>query len=110
MEPGLGPGATFIVEFEGPAGEPTKQGWAQLFSNGAVTGFAVFRQKIEAREQEAMVPLETRKASGYVLAFDNTGGYLTGVAVANLSSQAGTLSVIINDDWGLKAGRSAASG
>ncbi len=35
-----------------------------------------------------MVPLETRNASKYILAFDNTAPLTTGVAVANLAAQA----------------------
>jgi len=100
IEPVLDPGATLIIESEAPAAGPTLQGWADLSTDGAVTGFAVFRQSVGEREQEAVVPLETRGSQSYVLAFDNTGNFVTGVAVANLSSQAGTLSVIINDDWG----------
>ena len=39
-------------------------------------------------EQEAVVPMETRNASSYLLAFDNTSGLVLGVAVENVSAQA----------------------
>ena len=39
------------------------------------------------------MPLESRRASTYLLAFDNTGGIATGVAVNSVSSQPLTVSV-----------------
>ncbi len=39
--------------------------------------------------QEAVVPLENRNASGYILAFDNTNGIATGVAVNSVSPVSG---------------------
>jgi hypothetical protein len=46
------------------------------------------------------VPLETRNAGAYVLTFDNTSGYDTGVALANVSTQPANVTVIIRDDNG----------
>ena len=38
-------------------------------------------------QQEAVVPLETRNASSYVLAFDNTNNASLSVALANVAAQ-----------------------
>ncbi len=73
-------------------------GSAQLAATGAVDGFAIFHQIQTA--QEAVVPMETRNASSYLLAFDNTNGLVLGVAVANVSAQAAIIPVIIRDDAG----------
>ena len=73
-------------------------GSAQLAATGAVDGFAIFHQ-IQT-QQEAVVPLETRNASSYLLAFDNTDGVVLGVAVANLSAQDVNIPVVIRDDTG----------
>ncbi len=100
LERTLNPGATLIIECEGPVTQDTQQGAAQLLSNGAISGFAMFRQSNGDAEQEAVVPLETRSASAYVLPFDNTTGIQTGVAVANLVAQAGASVVVIKDDAG----------
>ncbi len=54
--------------------------------------------------QEAMVPLETRNTSTYVLDFDNTVGLDTGVALANVSNQAANVPVVIRDDQGATLG------
>ena len=37
--------------------------------------------------QEAVVPLESRNASAYILAFDNTNGTATGIAVNSVSAR-----------------------
>ncbi len=46
------------------------------------------------------MPLESRSARSYLLAFDNTGGLTLGVAVANISSQTASIPVIIRSDNG----------
>jgi hypothetical protein len=53
------------------------------------------------------VPLEVRKASAYVLPFDNTSGLVAGVAVANTSAQAVNIPVVIRDDNGAQIGTGA---
>jgi hypothetical protein len=44
--------------------------------------------------------METRNASSYLLAFDNTNGLVLGVAVENVSAQNAVIPVIIRDDTG----------
>ncbi len=65
-------------------------------------GFAIF--KLIPGAQEAVVPLETRDAKSYVLAFDNTGGVGLGVSVANVSPQAANIGVVIRDESGARIG------
>src|SRR5262249_23051941 len=96
----LGPGATLTIESTGPDFQTVQRGWAQLLTSGNITGFAVFRQSLGANQHEAVVPLETRNAGSYVLAFDNTAGFVTGVAVANTSAQSAFIAVIIRDENG----------
>jgi hypothetical protein len=50
--------------------------------------------------QEAVVPLETRTPSAYVLAYDNTNGLATGLALANISTQAASVPVVVRDETG----------
>jgi hypothetical protein len=80
-------------------------GSIQLTSSGNITGFIVFHRTADG--QEAVVPLEVRKASAYVLPFDNTGGLVAGVAVANASAQAANIPVVIRDDTGAQIGTGA---
>ncbi len=94
--------ASLIVNTAGPQNPPVQTGSAQLWGTGALDGFAIFHQTSTA--QEAVVPLETRNASSYLLAFDNTGGVVLGVALANVSTQAGNVRVVIRDDAGAQIG------
>jgi hypothetical protein len=80
-------------------------GSAQLTTDGNVSGFAIFRY--QPTGQEAVVPLETRSAPSYILAFDNTGGTATGVAVSTNSLQAVSVPLVIRDDSGAQIGTGA---
>ena len=76
-------------------------GWAQLLYNGNVAAYAVFGQSTNgAATQEAVVPLETRTPGSFVIPFDTTGGYATGIALANVSTVGASITVIIRDDNG----------
>ncbi len=105
LDQSIAPNALFVVEAEGPANVPTVEGSAQLnttAATGAVDGFAIFH--FDPSAQEAVVPLETRNAPSYLLAFDNTNSVLTGVAVANVSAQSATIPVVLRDDTGTQIG------
>ncbi len=98
LDRSLSANASLIVNTTGPQTPPVQVGSAQLSANGAVDGFAIFH--LIPGAQEAVVPMETRNANSYLLAFDNTGGVVLGVAVANVSATAGNIPVIIRDDTG----------
>jgi hypothetical protein len=51
-----------------------------------------------------VVPLETRNAASYILAFDNTSNVATGVALENVSTQAANVNVVIRDATGAQIG------
>ena len=46
------------------------------------------------------MPLESRQANSYIVAFDNTAGTATGIALNSVSDQPATIPVIIRDDNG----------
>jgi hypothetical protein len=94
--------ASLIVATAGPQTPPVQMGSAQLAAAGKLDGFAIFH--LIPGAQEAVVPLETRNASSYILAFDNTGGVVLAVAVANVSAQPGNVGVILRDDTGAQIG------
>jgi len=99
----LSPGAMTVIVSDGLP-SPQLVGSARLTAVGAVSGYIIFGTT--ANGQEAVVPLEERGASSYILPFDNTAGLVTGVATANMSSQAATISVTIRDDTGALIGTS----
>ncbi len=98
---------SFLITTAGPQTPPVEVGSAQLAAAGAVDGFAIFH--LIPGAQEAVVPLETRNASSYLLAFDNTGGVVLGVAVENVSSQPAFIPVVIRDDSGTVIGTPGAT-
>ncbi len=103
----LAANASLIVDSAGAQAPPVLVGSAQLAATGAVDGFAIFHQILTT--QEAVVPLETRNASSYLLAFDNTGGLVLGVAVENVSAQNAVIPVIIRNDAGVVIGNPGAN-
>ena len=90
--------ASLVITTAGPKTPPVLVGSAQLAATAAVDGFAIFHHVPTA--QEAVVPMETRNASSYLLPFNNIGGLVLGVAVENLSALAATIPVIIRDYTG----------
>jgi len=95
----LAAGASLVVQSAGPLSDPAPTiSSAQITTDGNVGGFVVFRYNPNG--QEAVVPLESRNAGAYLLAFDNTAGTATGVAINNVSTQAVSIPVVVRDDTG----------
>ena len=103
----LAANASLIVATAGPQTPPVLVGSAQLAATGPVDGFAIFH--LIPGAQEAVVPMETRNASSYLLPFDNTGGVVLAVAVANVSVQAANIGIVIRDDTGTVIGTPGAT-
>ncbi len=101
----LSPNATALIDSNGP--DALQTGYAQLTTDAAIGGFIRFRYA--SRDQEAIVPLETRKASSYLLAFDNTNGIATGAAIANLTALPANIPVLIRDNTGAQIGSATVS-
>jgi len=87
-------GATLLIVSSGPPNLLT--GSAQLATTGNVSGFVIYRHN----NQEAVVPLESRNANSYIVAFDNTDDTATGVALNAVSAQPVNVSVVVRDDTG----------
>ena len=96
----VNPGAVLELVATGPNSQSVQTGWAQVLSNGAIDGFAAFRLTTATIDNQALAPLEKRNTSAYLLAFDNTAGFVAGVALANTSSQSGSIGISIRDDAG----------
>ncbi len=98
----LNANAMLVLDTTGPASQTLAVGSSQLLTSGAIGGFAIFKNTLSG--QEAVVPLETRNASSYLLAFDNTGALATGLAIANVANSAANVNVVIRDDTGAQIG------
>lgn len=100
----------FALEATGSDSGPLLEGSAQVSGNGpplSMDGFAIFHY--DPTNQEAVVPLETRNASSYLLAYDNTNSVVTGVAIATISSGGEAIPVVIRDDTGTQIATSSIS-
>lgn len=98
----LAPNASLILDSTAPDSQAVQVGSAQLLSTDKVSGFAIFKYKVAG--QEAVVPLETRNAPSYVLAFDNTNSAALGVALQNVSASPASVRVFIHDEFGFQIG------
>jgi hypothetical protein len=96
----LAAGATLLVLSAAPLDPAVTTGSAQLTTDGNVGGFVIFRFNSNLGGQEAVVPLETRNANAYILAFDNTSGKAAGIAINSVSSQSVNVPVVVRDDSG----------
>ena len=96
----IAPGALLELQTAGQSNPASVAGWAQVQATGSVSAFADFAWNYSGGEQEAIAPLETRNPTAFLLAFDNTGGYAEGIALANVTAQAANVPVVVRDDTG----------
>jgi len=91
-----------VVEMEMPASSEMMAGWAKLHAPAGIVGAATFRYRsAEGQESEAVVPMETRTPYSFVLPYDNTAGFASGVAVANGSETSdANVAITIRDATG----------
>jgi hypothetical protein len=91
---------TFETDGTNPA---LGSGWALLSqpNNDSVGSFAVFRYSLKgAQPQEAVVPTVNQFYDHFVLPFDNSGQLVTGVALANPTVVAVSITVTIRNQRG----------
>jgi hypothetical protein len=83
----------------------TVVGWVDLLSSGPVSGFAVMRSTpTNDKPSEATVPLQTAFPSSLTLPYDNTAGYVMGVALVNLELGSAVINAKVWDEDGAQIG------
>jgi hypothetical protein len=76
-------GSTVLQTTGGPT---LHQGWAHLDTTQSVGAQAIFKSHVNgSADYEAVVPIDSGSQS-FIIAFDNSNGYFTGVAIANTDS------------------------
>jgi hypothetical protein len=96
----MNPDTTLLISM-GSQVASTVVGWADVTSTGPVGGFAIFRQTPQTGSpSEGTVPLQSQFPSTITLAYDNTAGFVMGVALANLSASSANITATIWDDSG----------
>jgi hypothetical protein len=98
------PNATLLISL-GAQLPSLATGWAKVLSSGPVGGFAIFRtSSSNSPVSEGTVPLQNQAVSAITIPYDNTGGFATGVALANLSASSANLTATSWDDNGNQLG------
>jgi len=78
------------------------EGQVQFFTDQSINGNAIYRY--EPSGQELAVPFEKRNASSYVIAFDNTGAMVTGIAIADFDSLPTDITGVVRGEDGGELG------
>jgi hypothetical protein len=80
------------------------QGWALMQRNvtaDSIRGFAIFRFRAPfGQDQEAVVPIVDQFSGHFVLLFDNTSTFVSGIAIANPTNTSVSIPVNIRDETG----------
>ena len=100
----LSPNTTLSISM-GDQLASTVVGWADVTSTGSLGGFAIFRQIGQnGLSSEGTVPLQNQFPTTIILPFDNTAGFLMGVALANLAPISANVVATFWDDSGNQLG------
>lgn len=100
----INPKATLLIS-TGDGIASTAVGWADVLSSGSISGFAIFRQTPQSGSpSEGTVPLQATSPTTITLPYDDTGGFVMGVALTNLSTTSSAVTASIWDDNGNQLG------
>ena len=100
----INPNSTVLISTEDQSTNLIK-GWADVQSNGPLGGYAVFRSSAPTGlPVEGAVPLQTQFQAVINIPFDNSAGFVTGVAIANQSTASANIAVSAWDENGLALG------
>ncbi len=80
-------------------------GWADVLASGPINGFAILRSTpVNDKPSEATVPLQNSFPQSVTVPYDNTGGYVMGVALVNLGTGSANVQATAWDDSGNQLG------
>jgi hypothetical protein len=96
----INPKSTFLISM-GDGIPATSVGWADVLSSGPLGGFAIFRQTPQSGSpSEGTAPLQSQSLTTLTLPFDDSAGFITGVALTNLSTVTANVTATVWDDAG----------
>jgi hypothetical protein len=99
MTAAINPNGTLVIATGALAASVV--GWVEVLSSGPVSGFAVLRSSPpNDKPSEATVPLQTSFPSALTLPYDNSAGYVMGVALVNLAGAPANLTAKVLDEDG----------
>ena len=96
----INPEATLLID-TGAQLASTVVGWADVLSSAPLGGYAIFRSTPQnGPPSEGTVPLQGQFPSTMTLSYDDTAGFVMGVAIANLSTASADITATVWDDSG----------
>jgi hypothetical protein len=100
----ISPNATLLIS-TGDQIASTVVGWADVLSTGTLGGYAIFRSTPQTGfPSEGTVPLQSQFPTTVTLPYDNTAGFVMGVALANLSTAFASVTATMWDESGNQLG------
>jgi hypothetical protein len=78
----------------------TSVGWAQIIVSPGIVGYAIFTQRIPGRSDQDGTAPGGASAERILVPFDNTAGFVTGLALVNPTGASQTVSVSIQAETG----------
>jgi len=103
----INPNTTLLID-SGDQMSSTVVGWAEVLTSGPLGGLAIFRSTPQnGSPSEGTVPLQSQNPSTMTLPFDNSAGFVMGVALVNLSAGFANITATIWDDSGNQLGTQA---
>ena len=101
----VNPNSTVVIATTPNPSATSVWGWADVLASGPLNGFAILRSTpTNDKPSEATVPLQTSFPSSLILPYDNTAGYVMGVALVNLATGSANINATIWDDSGNQLG------
>jgi hypothetical protein len=101
-DPVIPPNGSVVIE-TGARTPATVVGWAHVESRLPLGGYAIFRFTSPGLPpSEGTVSLDASEQSSLVIPYDNTNGYVTGLAFVNQSSSLAGITLTLFDDNGVQ--------
>jgi hypothetical protein len=101
----IAPLGILVVETEAPSAT-TVAGWARINYQSSVAGYAVFRQRdASGRDMEGTAPVQGNGAARVLVAFDNTAGFRSAFALANMNASTVTVTATVRNESGFQVDR-----
>ena len=99
----VNPNATLVVD-TGAQVAATVTGWVDVLSSAPVNGFAIFRQTAGGASSEGTTPFQTQFEARLDVPYDNRAGFVSALALANLTTTPTTITATLYDSTGMQLG------
>jgi hypothetical protein len=93
----LGPNESYVMQTEA-TGTAVKIGWADVQASGNLAGYSIFSYRSTGLpDSEGTAALDIGSPTSAVLPYDNSAGFHTGMALANLAATTSNITATVLD-------------